>query len=99
MVVPSSQEPRVFIAAVPFEFSAPVYQYLAEHLSIRIPLEGDPLVLTADEALQILNQPTICRRSAQPHDWCSLGAAWRGIQGHRRQCKVPKQSRQATRSS
>jgi hypothetical protein len=55
VVVPSSQEPRVFIAAVPFEFCGPVYQYLAEHLSVRIPLEGDPLVLTVDEALQILN--------------------------------------------
>jgi hypothetical protein len=55
VVMPSSQEPRVYIAAVPFEFSAPVYQYLADHLSVRMPLEGDPLVLTADEAFQVLN--------------------------------------------
>jgi hypothetical protein len=53
-VVPSGAH-RVYVTSIPFEFRAEVYQYLAEHTSIRIPVNGDPLVLTGDEATALVN--------------------------------------------
>jgi hypothetical protein len=53
-VVPSGAH-RVYVTSIPFEFRAEVYQYLAEHTSIRIPINGDPLVLTGDEATVLVN--------------------------------------------
>jgi len=48
-VVPSGAH-RVYVTSIPFEFRSEVYQYLAQHTAIRVPLNGDPLVLTGDEA-------------------------------------------------
>src|SRR4249919_1248349 len=53
-VVPSGAH-RVYVTLIPFEFRAEVYQYLAEHTSIRIPVNGDPLVLTGDEATVLVD--------------------------------------------
>ena len=48
-VVPAGDQ-RVYVTSVPFEFRSEIYQYLAQHTSIRIPVNGDPLVLTGEEA-------------------------------------------------
>ena len=53
-VVPAGAH-RVYVTSVPFEFRSEVYQYLAEHTSIRIPVNGDPLVLTAEEAMALVS--------------------------------------------
>ena len=53
-VVPAGAH-RVYVTSVPFEFRSEVYQYLAEHTSIRIPINGDPLVLTGDEAMALVS--------------------------------------------
>jgi hypothetical protein len=53
-VVPAGAH-RVYVTSVPFEFRSEVYQYLAEHTSIRIPVNGDPLVLTGEEALALVS--------------------------------------------
>jgi hypothetical protein len=52
-VVPAGAH-RVYVTSVPFEFRSEVYQYLAEHTSIRIPVNGDPLVLTGEEAMALV---------------------------------------------
>ena len=54
VVVPSSQEPRVYVVALPAECRPSVYGYLAERIDIDIPIGGDPLVLTAIEAAGVL---------------------------------------------
>jgi hypothetical protein len=53
-VVPAGAH-RVYVTSVPFEFRSEVYQYLAEHTSIRIPVNGDPLVLTGEEAMALVS--------------------------------------------
>jgi hypothetical protein len=53
-VVPAGAH-RVYVTSVPFEFRSEVYQYLAEHTSIRIPVNGDPLILTGDEAMALVS--------------------------------------------
>jgi hypothetical protein len=53
-VVPAGAH-RVYVTSIPFEFRAEVYQYLAEHTSIRIPVNGDPLVLTGQEAMALIS--------------------------------------------
>ncbi|HTS55277.1 MAG TPA: hypothetical protein VMH26_18560 [Burkholderiales bacterium] len=53
-VVPSGAH-RVYVTSIPFEFRAEVYHYLAEHTSIRVPVNGDPLVLSGDEATALVN--------------------------------------------
>jgi hypothetical protein len=53
-VVPTGAH-RVYVTSVPFEFRSEVYQYLAEHTSIRIPVNGDPLVLTGEEAMALVS--------------------------------------------
>ena len=50
VVIPSSQEPRVYIVALPSEFAGRICMYLCEELGVTIPSGTDPLVLTADEA-------------------------------------------------
>jgi hypothetical protein len=53
-VVPAGAH-RVYVTSVPFEFRSEVYQYLAEHTSIRIPVNGDPLILTGEEAMALVS--------------------------------------------
>jgi len=53
-VVPAGAH-RVYVTSVPFEFRSEVYQYLAEHTSIRVPVNGDPLVLTGEEAMALVS--------------------------------------------
>src|SRR4249919_398603 len=53
-VVPAGAH-RVYVTSVPFEFRSEVYQYLAEHTSIRIPINGDPLVLTGAEDMALVS--------------------------------------------
>jgi hypothetical protein len=53
-VVPAGAH-RVYVTSIPFEFRAEVYQYLAEHTSIRVPVNGDPLVLTGEEAMTLIS--------------------------------------------
>jgi len=53
-VVPAGAH-RVYVTSVPLEFRSEVYQYLAEHTSIRVPINGDPLVLTGDEAMALIS--------------------------------------------
>src|SRR5262245_52225223 len=55
VVVPSSQEPSVYVVALPSEYAPEVYQYLSEELGITIPLGADPLVLTAREAASLVS--------------------------------------------
>jgi len=54
VVVPSSQEPRVYIVALAPETASEVYKYLFEELGVKIPVGTDPLVLTADEAAALV---------------------------------------------
>jgi len=53
-VVPAGAH-RVYVTSIPFEFRAEVYQYLAEHTCIRVPVNGDPLVLTGEEAMALIS--------------------------------------------
>jgi len=53
-VVPAGAH-RVYVTSVPFEFRSEVYQYLAEHTSIRIPVNDDPLILTGEEAMALVS--------------------------------------------
>ena len=54
VVVPSSQEPRVYIVALPSEIAGEIYTYLCEELGVTIPSGTDPLVLTADGAAGVV---------------------------------------------
>lgn len=54
VLIPSAARPRVYIASVPAQYRAAVYQYLAERVGLSAPQGGDPLVLTADVAEKLL---------------------------------------------
>ena len=54
VVVPTTQEPRTFIVALPSECRASVYAYLADRIDLAIPVAGEPLILTAVEAAAVL---------------------------------------------
>ena len=54
VLIPSAAQPRVYIASVPAQYRAAVYQYLAERVGLLAPQGGDPLVLTADVAEKLL---------------------------------------------
>ncbi len=64
-VVPAGAH-RVYVTSIPFEFRSEVYQYLAEHTSIRIPINGDPLVLTGDEAMVLVSLTLPARQEDTP---------------------------------
>jgi len=54
VVVPSSQEPRVYVVALSSEAAAGIYAFLSEELDVTIPSGSDPLVLTANEAAAVV---------------------------------------------
>ena len=55
VVIPSSQEPRVYIVALASETASEVYKYLAKELGVTVPVGTDPLILTADEAAALVS--------------------------------------------
>jgi len=55
VVVPSSQQPRVYVVALSSEAAPEIYAFLSEELDVTIPSGTDPLVLTADEAAAVVH--------------------------------------------
>ena len=48
-------QPRAFYAvSIPFEFRADLCHYLAENLDLSFPPDGGPLILTSDQAGQVI---------------------------------------------
>ena len=54
VVVPSSQEPRVYVVAFSSEAAPEIYAFLTKELDVTIPSGTDPLVLTANEAAAVV---------------------------------------------
>jgi len=54
VVVPNSQEPRVYVVALSSEAAPEIYAFLTEELDVAIPSGTDPLVLTANEAAAVV---------------------------------------------
>jgi len=54
VVVPSTQEPRVYVVALSSKAAAGIYAFLSEELDVAIPSGTAALVLTANEAAAVV---------------------------------------------
>jgi hypothetical protein len=64
-VIPSGND-RTYAVSIPFEYRTEIYQYLAEHTALSLPLDGGSLVLDSAQALTIVHlarQATADRRT------------------------------------